>query len=1045
MPDIIGSTEWIARLDGRNIPREARALGEKVGAEGERAGADFGAKFDKSLTPKMRAAADKISKDLNRAFELDGSVLRRTRSDVDLLSRDVRSSFDRMFPSIAHARDEFTLWGRDSGQAADHLANRILAFGVSSETAIRRWGQGTGDAFRRARTELDRTSQRIKLFGADFRSALDSFGPKMGRFGLQWRDLSYNTRQWTLIIGAVAAGLQDLSVLSSAAGAGVLALGGGISALAGGGGALVAIFSVLGKDLDELPRSMQDAVSQAKSLGKEFLNTRDVIASTAFTQMPATFDKLSGTLRSLNPDLAALGLATGRVFDDFANGLTEGSAGLTEVRGLIRNATSDFPALARAAGTWTVALLRGINRANPLVDQLIGYVDKLGNRFDAFTRSNNFDTWVSNSMTTWSAFGRLLDATGRTLNDLVTPASIARTQQFLDNLTAFMPQLGKLLGILGELNVFGLAAQLLNEFGAALEPLSGPMTELASAVNEVGGSLIDSLAVGLGIVATIIGPIAQGLADVLNALPPGVIDAITGSVVALAGAFVVLKGVEGVAGVASALGLALPGMYGFLDVTGKIQDKAKGLSGTLKGWAGKAGIFAAVGVGVVAASDAFVEFMDKIRGVDDATRNAVASNKSFADSYKAWATASGAANKTLKDFSNMDDVLDALSGNDFWQLTFPFGVNQEAQEFRKSLNDLDGPLTKLANTDLDAATSQFSAWATQVGASDEQALKMLNRMDGFKEVLVSASQAMGKTGSDQDILNLALQSGTGAVQSQTGVINTLTGSMSLNGDQIDTLSGKLRAFADQNLTTRSASRDYEAAIDDLTQSFIDNGNTLDITTEQGRNNQAALDALAGATLKLRDETLKQTGSQVEANGVISKGRDELIKQLAQFGITGQAAEDYADQLGLVPANITTEMVVKDNAARKDLDKFISDYSGRKIPVYIQEMRTSTGRPVNKGMFATGGTVFGPTHALVGEAGPEAIVPLNRPLSKVDPSVRALSAIAQGLTPALAGGGIAGAQSKTVIFEAGAIVVQGAQDPRRAAIEVANEVADRVGS
>lgn len=71
-------------------------------------------------------------------------------------------------------------------------------------------------------------------------------------------------------------------------------------------------------------------------------------------------------------------------------------------------------------------------------------------------------------------------------------------------------------------------------------------------------------------------------------------------------------------------------------------------------------------------------------------------------------------------------------------------------------------------------------------------------------------------------------------------------------------------------------------------------------------------------------------------------------------------------------------------------------------------------------FAKGGTVYGPTSALIGEAGPEAVVPLNRPLSLVDPSVRWLSAIAQGKT-SFASGGIAGGRS--LVIMPGAIVVQ----------------------
>jgi phage-related protein len=49
-------------------------------------------------------------------------------------------------------------------------------------------------------------------------------------------------------------------------------------------------------------------------------------------------------------------------------------------------------------------------------------------------------------------------------------------------------------------------------------------------------------------------------------------------------------------------------------------------------------------------------------------------------------------------------------------------------------------------------------------------------------------------------------------------------------------------------------------------------------------------------------------------------------------------------------------------------------------------------------FAEGGLVFGPTRALIGEAGPEAVIPLNRPLSQIDPAVRAMAAQLRGMEP-----------------------------------------------
>jgi phage-related protein len=80
--------------------------------------------------------------------------------------------------------------------------------------------------------------------------------------------------------------------------------------------------------------------------------------------------------------------------------------------------------------------------------------------------------------------------------------------------------------------------------------------------------------------------------------------------------------------------------------------------------------------------------------------------------------------------------------------------------------------------------------------------------------------------------------------------------------------------------------------------------------------------------------------------------------------------------------------------------------------------------------ADGTVAYGPQVVGIGEAGPEAVVPLNRPLSMVDPSVRWLSAIAQGKTPMMASGGVV---SGGITITEGAIqVVVPGTDPHQAA-------------
>lgn len=81
-------------------------------------------------------------------------------------------------------------------------------------------------------------------------------------------------------------------------------------------------------------------------------------------------------------------------------------------------------------------------------------------------------------------------------------------------------------------------------------------------------------------------------------------------------------------------------------------------------------------------------------------------------------------------------------------------------------------------------------------------------------------------------------------------------------------------------------------------------------------------------------------------------------------------------------------------------------------------------------FAAGAIVNTPTMGIFGDAGAEALVPLNRPLNMVDPSVRGLSAIAQGLAVPGAGMNIA----------EGAIVIQ---TPATDGRVIAESVLDRI--
>ncbi|TFG40363.1 MAG: hypothetical protein E4H44_00210 [Candidatus Aminicenantes bacterium] len=92
-----------------------------------------------------------------------------------------------------------------------------------------------------------------------------------------------------------------------------------------------------------------------------------------------------------------------------------------------------------------------------------------------------------------------------------------------------------------------------------------------------------------------------------------------------------------------------------------------------------------------------------------------------------------------------------------------------------------------------------------------------------------------------------------------------------------------------------------------------------------------------------------------------------------------------------------------------------------------------------GKSAAGGLFVSPSHRLIGEAGPEAVIPLHRPLAMVDPSVRSMAAMIRygNQVPAQRAG-----SSKTV--NADIKVFSNSDDPMTVATQVVNRMAVLVG-
>lgn len=115
------------------------------------------------------------------------------------------------------------------------------------------------------------------------------------------------------------------------------------------------------------------------------------------------------------------------------------------------------------------------------------------------------------------------------------------------------------------------------------------------------------------------------------------------------------------------------------------------------------------------------------------------------------------------------------------------------------------------------------------------------------------------------------------------------------------------------LEGRSNMRDYEAAIDDLSASLRENGRTLDIGTEKGRANQAALDTIASTALRVAENMRGMARVRF-----MDQARDDFVDAATKLGMTGRAARRLADNLGLLDRTVKPKVDADTRAARRQL-------------------------------------------------------------------------------------------------------------------------------
>jgi hypothetical protein len=406
-----------------------------------------------------------------------------------------------------------------------------------------------------------------------------------------------------------------------------------------------------------------------------------------------------------------------------------------------------------------------------------------------------------------------------------------------------------------------------------------------------------------------------------------------------------------------------------------------------------AGAVALVGGKVMAAKAAFME-LTEAAGISNATMAGAAKTMGIVGAALAAIAVVGASlGRTSEGINTVTTALNeyAKTGKTTSEITDNLEIdfrNLDQNGLQGATNSVDrflegftgllglddiGPTIKNSTTRIQELDQSMAAMvssgnakqaATDFAALAEQAKAQGMSIDDVKKLFPQYSDALAGVALQTDQATTAAKANTASVADQTKAIDAATNAL---------------------LGERGALRNLEASYDAATEALKTNGKTLDVHTEKGRANQAALDAIAEAARAESKAITDAGGSQSKANGIMATAEKQFIAVAKSMGMSSGEAKTLADKLFAIPKTVTTTVKADTSQAMSAtgqlVDRLVTIQGQlRTIQVLasnanVRESRATGG--IVSGGFASGGFVGmahggGPRRGRVwvGEHGPE---------------------------------------------------------------------------
>ena len=188
-----------------------------------------------------------------------------------------------------------------------------------------------------------------------------------------------------------------------------------------------------------------------------------------------------------------------------------------------------------------------------------------------------------------------------------------------------------------------------------------------------------------------------------------------------------------------------------------------------------------------------------------------------------------------------------------------------------------------------AATGDVQGYAAEVMSAREAA-------DTLRKFMSGANAETAKAVEEHRLKTEAMKADTTATDGHAASTGKSTAALAAQKEQAQAAAKAVTEHATMMLQASGSAIGMESAIAATSEALKENGRGLDVTTEKGRANQAALDSLAMATITYRDKLMAAGASQEAVAQATERGRAKWISNATAMGMSKAAAELLAEEL-----------------------------------------------------------------------------------------------------------------------------------------------------